>query len=140
MTPKLIETYHHDQEGYNPFFIKDHWQVAQLNYTPDQGFNAIRKMDMHLETDEVFVLLTGNAVLIAGSEIKDGMQFEVIKMQPGITYNIPVNVWHNIAMDTNASVIIIEKSNTHLGDYICQPLDIQEQEMLSMTIQGLLHP
>lgn len=137
---KLIEIYQHDKDGYNPFFIREHWQVAQLNYMPEQGLDAIAKMDRHLETDEVFVLIKGVAVLIAGSEKEDEMQFEITKMLPGITYNIPVKVWHNIAMNKEASVIIIEKSNTHLGDFIYRPLNSREQEKLSLAIQDLLQP
>jgi len=135
---KIIETYHHDKDGYNPFFIRAHWQVAQLNYMQEQGLDAIAKMDMHLDTDEVFVLTKGAAVLIAGRETENEMQFEAVKMRPGMVYNIPAKAWHNIAMDKEASVIIVEKSNTHLGDFICRPLNGNEQEKLSIAIQNLL--
>ncbi len=31
----MIEVYYHEKEGYNhPFFIREGWQVAQLNYQP----------------------------------------------------------------------------------------------------------
>ena len=139
MNTNFIETYYHDKEGYNPFFIRDNWQVAQLNYMPEQGLVAIHKMDMHLETDEVFVLTKGTAVLIAGSDTENGFQFELKKMQTGVTYNIPLKTWHNIAIDTDAEVIIIEKSNTHLGDFIHHTLDNDEQKRLFMDIHSLLN-
>ena len=105
----MIETYEHKSEGYNPFLIREGWQVAQLNYEDTQGMEAITKIDMHMQTDEVFVLLKGTAVLIAASESGDLLNFECIHMQPRITYNIPVNTWHNIAMDMEAAVLIVEE-------------------------------
>lgn len=138
MNQIIVETYHHKGAGYNPFFIKENWQVAQLNYMPELGFHAIEKLEKHMETDEIFILTKGIAVLITGIETRAAFQFQLIKMEPGITYNIPVNSWHNIAMSTDAEVIIIEKSNTHLGDFIYRPLDKTEQENLAGAISSLL--
>jgi mannose-6-phosphate isomerase-like protein (cupin superfamily) len=137
MEPALIEIYRHNGEGYDPFFIRDHWQVAQLNYMREQGLTAIEKMDKHLLTDEVFVLLRGMAVLIAAEESSHGFHFQCMPMKPGITYNIPANVWHNIAMDEQAEVIIIEKSGTHLGDFIYKPLSDAEKLALNARIRDV---
>lgn len=135
----LIETYIHKGDGYNPFFIKNDWQVAQLNYMKEQDLGNISKMDMHMLTDEIFILLTGNAVLIGATEAEDMLIFECKKMLPGITYNIPVNTWHNIAMDKEASVIIVEKSNTHLGDFVFRKLDCKEDVQLKRQIIDALN-
>ena len=61
----LIEKYSYKGEGYDPFLIRNNWQVAKLNYMPGQGLTDIIKIDKHSETDEVFILLKGIAVLIA---------------------------------------------------------------------------
>jgi hypothetical protein len=138
MNKALIDTYYHEGEGYNPFFIKEQWQVAQLNFVAEQGLYAIQKMDMHMQTDEVFILTKGTAVLIAGVLKQETFSFELIKMEAGVTYNISPNLWHNIAMDIDAQVIIVEKSNTHLGDFIYRNLSIKEQEDLNNAILLLL--
>jgi hypothetical protein len=103
-----------------------------------QDLDGISKIDMHLQTDEVFVLLRGTAVLIAASESGDHLHFECVNMQPGITYNIPVNTWHNIAMDRNASVIIVERDGTHLGDFVFRQLTQVQQEELRKKIRDAL--
>jgi ureidoglycolate hydrolase len=126
----MIETYRFDGSGYDPFLIKENWQVAQLNYMPEQDLLNITKMDRHLLTDEVFILLKGTAILIAGTEKDDELQFECIKMRKGITYNIPVKLWHNIAMDKGAEVIIFEKDKTHLRDF--EYLQISEAQKLEL--------
>ncbi len=135
---EIIETFVHRGEGYNPFFIKDHWQVAQLNHIPAQDLWQIEKMDMHRETDEVFILTKGTAVLIAGEKGGSGFLFQCILMQVGITYNIPANAWHNIAMRKKAELIIVEKSNTHLDDFEYQLLTDKEKEELNAQILATL--
>lgn len=137
---ELIETYLHEGDGYNPFIIKEGWQVAQLNYLKEQDFMGITKMDMHLLTDEVFILLSGNVVLIAATvDAKNILTFKCVKMLAGITYNIPGKTWHNIAMDKEASVIIIEKSNTHVSDFVFRELDRKEEIHLKHLILETLH-
>jgi mannose-6-phosphate isomerase-like protein (cupin superfamily) len=139
MTPELIETYLHEEEGFNPFFIRDNWQVAQLNYTPSQDIYGIDKVERHLQTDEVFILISGSAILIAAEPGDDFFSFQCTCMKIGITYNIPVNVWHNIAMTKDAVLIIVEKSNTHLSDVVYKPLSETEKEDLSYKIQNTLN-
>ncbi len=133
----LIEKYRYDGSGYSPFLIKDGWQVAQLNYMPEQDLLNINKMDRHLFTDEVFILLKGTAILIAATENDNEFQFECVKMKTGITYNIPVNQWHNIAMDKGSEVIIFEKDKTHLGDFEYKQIsEAQKQELKNLIIES----
>ena len=112
----LIESYSIKDEGYSPFLISDGWQVAQLNYIDDQHINNIDKIEVHYQTDEVFVLLEGRAILITVNIINDELIFEANLMKPHVTYNIPKGVWHNIAMEKECEVLIVEKSNTHIND------------------------
>ncbi len=124
---KLIEQYQISDNGYHPFLIRDGWQVAQLNYMPEQEIGNIVKLDIHHLTDEVFILLNGKAVLI-GAEINgNDVNFEVELMKPNITYNIPVGTWHNIAMSTDCEIIIIEKSDTHVADFEFFPLSEEKK-------------
>lgn len=138
MGPEIIEIFVHKGEGYNPFFIRDHWQVAQLNHIPAQDLLQIEKMDMHRKTDEIFILTKGTAVLIAGEIEKEEFLFQCICMEVGITYNIPANAWHNIAMDKHAELIIVEKSNTHLGDFAYQFLTKKERQELNVKIMAAI--
>ena len=67
----MIETYFHSGEGYNPFLVREGWQVAQLNYLPGHGFDEIEQIEVHRETDEVFILFKGDAILIEAKPQKD---------------------------------------------------------------------
>ena len=133
---KLIEQYQISDNGYHPFLIRDGWQVAQLNYIPEQEIGNIEKLDIHHLTDEVFILLKGNAVLI-GAEINgNDVDFKVELMLPHITYNIPVNTWHNIAMSQDCEIIIVEKSNTHEGDFEFFPLSKEKKQEMEALVRA----
>lgn len=113
----MIEKYIYNGEGYDPYLIRSGWQVAKLNYAPGIGMDDIEKIDVHLHTDEVFILIAGRAVLIAAEKEEDKIIYEMVNMEKGIVYNIPKGVWHNIAMEKDAEIIIVEKSDTHLNDF-----------------------
>ena len=117
----IIETYTHTKEGYNPYLIGDKWQIAQLNYSIDEALESKVRLDIHHLTDEAFMLMEGDAVLIAAHIKNDEIEYKMDFMQQGILYNIPKNVWHNIVLKSAAKVLIIEDANTHLplpdGDY-----------------------
>ncbi len=133
----LIETYTTTKEGYHPFLIREGWQVAQLNFDENQKIENITKLDVHFHTDEVFLLLKGEAVLITAT-IKDNTpEFELELMQAGITYNIPKNTWHNIAMKEGSEVIIVEKSDTHLSDFEFHNLSENEQMELRSRVREI---
>ncbi|MBN9381872.1 MAG: hypothetical protein J0H74_13965 [Chitinophagaceae bacterium] len=137
MTPATIETYVHTGEGFHPFFIRKGWQVAQLNYIASQGFRSITKMEVHRRTDEVFILLKGTAILIEGEPGEKGFVFHCLRMEPGLTYNIPMDTWHNIALDENAQVMIVEVNDTHLTDVFYRELKPKEQTRLYKEIENI---
>ena len=138
MQAKLIETYSHKKEGYNPFLIRKGWQVAQLNYIPEQGLNSILKIEVHPNTDEALILLTGTAVLIAAARLAHNISYEMTNMEQGIVYNIPKGTWHNIAMKEDTQVIIIENDNTHQNDFGYYYLDEEQKTALYQQIANEL--
>ncbi len=129
-----IESYKHTGEGFNPFLIRDGWQVAQLNYVSGQGLDDIRKIDVHPGTDEVFILMAGKAVLITADRQEHTVRYEMVVMKPGVIYNIPKGVWHNIAMYEDAQVILVENANTHQADCVYYYLDEMQQKDLYRQI------
>lgn len=126
----MIEKFIIKDSGFHPFLISDSWQVAQLNYMVDQHIDNIKKVEVHFETDEVFVLLNGDAVLITAKMENTGPVFNTELMKLGTVYNVPKNIWHNIAMRKESEVLIVEKSNTHIGDY--KYFDLNEEQIVDL--------
>jgi mannose-6-phosphate isomerase-like protein (cupin superfamily) len=137
MKNQLIEEYPHEGEGYDPCLIREPWQAALLNYAPEQGLERMEKMEKHAQTDEVFVLLQGSAVLIAAEMAGDTVRFETKRLEKGIIYNIPKEVWHNIAMAGDARIFICENAGTHLNDCTYFPLTAEQQEGLYRTLKEI---
>lgn len=134
----MIEKYYHDGEGYNPFLIRDGWQVAQLNHVAEHGFDDMINVEAHMQTDEVFILFSGTAVLVAADVDGERIDFECVRMLPGVTYNIPAGMWHNIGMSDDARMIIVERNNTHLEDCRYRPFSAEEAARLRAAVAETL--
>jgi mannose-6-phosphate isomerase-like protein (cupin superfamily) len=132
-----IEKYVYDGAGYNPVLIREGWQVAILNYLSGHGMNEIDKLEVHNKTDEVFILLKGAAVLITGKPGAEPFAFELVNMERGQIYNIPKGCWHNIAMDEDAGLIIVENDRTHKNDVSYLSLDAAQQRELGNRIEEI---
>ncbi|MDR1601947.1 MAG: hypothetical protein LBS42_05915 [Tannerella sp.] len=133
-----IKKYMYNGVGYNPVLIREGWQVAILNYLSGHGMNEIDKLEVHNKTDEVFILLKGTAILIAGKPGAEPLAYELVKMEQGQIYNVPKGCWHNIAMDEEAGLIIVENDNTHKNDVSYLPLHEAQQRELAHRIKELI--
>ncbi len=115
------EVFEYNGEGYDRTMNFGEWRVAFLNYA--DRFDRIDKLERHMLTDEVFVLLEGRAILIVGEDKK------VVKMEKNKIYNIKQAVYHAIKVTRDAKVLIVENHNTSKDntEYICfdEPLSLE---------------
>ncbi len=133
----MIESFTIKENGYHPFLIREGWQLAQLNYIDEQHIDRIEKLDVHRRTDEIFVALEGDAVLIAASIVDQQPVFELEYLETNQVYNIPQDVWHNIAMEPGSEVLIAEEANTHISDFQFLPLSLDKQDELKELVSRL---
>ena len=63
-------------------------------------------LERHLLTDEVFVLLSGEARLVIGCDLSK------TEMRIGNIYNVKKGVYHALLMEKDAKVLIVENHNT----------------------------
>jgi ureidoglycolate hydrolase len=132
----VIQTYFHAGDGFCPLVICPGWQVSQLNDRSDLHADTIRQMERHDATDEVFILIKGDASLIVGTERADTLALKALRMKPGVTYNVPRGVWHTIMTLPGMQVMIVEKNNTHVDDVTLRTLTNVEREVLKMKLTG----
>jgi len=133
-----IEEYAWKGRGYHPFLIRDHWQVAHLNFDTCLAVDAIDRLERHQTTDEVFVSLRGEPILIGAVAEESRLQLEACVMQAGVTYNVPAGTWHAIVMCPIDEVLIVENANTHLHDVEYRLLDEAESRELRELLKGCL--
>ena len=105
-----IEIHECDEPQYHRLFGFGVWRVAVLNHGPKFAAENLCRMERHLKTDEAFILLEGEATLLAG----DGTRR--VPMETGKVYNFPVGAWHQIVTQPGAKVLIVENDDTGLDN------------------------
>lgn len=103
---KGLEILEYNGEGYQPVTAFEQWRVAIDNYAEYNDKDNLGKLERHMCTDEVFVLLEGKATLVIG------LEKEACKMEKGKIYNVKKGVWHTVALSRDAKVLIVENDDT----------------------------
>ena len=101
-----LEILYAAEEGYKPQVHFEAWRVAILRYADQFDRNNLIKLERHHLTDEVFVLLEGEATLIIGENCEE------CSMEANKIYNVKRDIWHNIIVSRDARVLIVENDNT----------------------------
>ena len=91
-------------EGYSRVMSYESWRVAMINYSERFDEKYLSKLERHLLTDEVFVLLEGEAILAS-----DTCRYQMEKHK---IYNVRKGAWHAISLSKDAKVLIVENENT----------------------------
>ncbi|MBO4501154.1 MAG: hypothetical protein J5760_02835 [Clostridia bacterium] len=99
-----LEIKEYSGEGYRRMVEFGPWTVAFLNWCPE--FEKNTYIEAHLNTDEVFVLLAGQATLYMGEKR------EPVIMEPCRMYNVKAGTFHSIEVSRDARVLIAESSDT----------------------------
>ena len=109
------EVFEYNGVGYDRTMNFGEWRVAFLNYA--ERFDVIDKLERHMLTDEVFVLLEGRAVLVIGEDQK------IVELEKNKIYNVKQAVYHAIKVTKDAKVLIVENHNTSLDNTEYKMLD-----------------
>lgn len=91
------------------------WRIGLLSY--GEKFSRFFMLEKHNQTDEVFILVKGEATLyVADKDINVSEH----KMEKGLLYNVVKGEWHGIVVSSDALVVVVENSDTteENSDYI----------------------
>ncbi len=123
-------------EGYKPLVDFDSWRVAFLRFIDEIIPENIQRLERHVETDEVFVLLEGKAILFIG-EGEDKIEALLdVEMKPGTLYNVRKNAWHCCVLSRDATILLIENKDTGKQNTDYLPLGPSQRERL-VNISGI---
>lgn len=129
MDEKYLEIHDYAGNGYQPLVDFGAWRVAMLRYLDGIHPDNNNRLERHTETDEVFVLLKGNGVLIiAGNEAHPSEIYPQV-MKTGKIYNVRCDTWHTILLSREASVLIVENQDTSElnSEYLPVPPECRQQ-------------
>lgn len=109
---ELIEIRNYIGKGYKPLVAYDKWRVAVLRHLDELDPVNLVRMERHLDTDEVFILVNGACVLLLGGKGEKPGNIEAYAMRTGEVYNVKKAVWHSSSVSHDAHVIIVENDDT----------------------------
>ncbi len=108
----LLEVRDYDGKGYQPLVDFGAWRVALLRHLDELNPDHINSMERHIETDEVFVLVEGKAILFLGGNHPAVNKIYTQAMEIGKIYNIKRNTWHTAALSQDAKIVLVENCDT----------------------------
>ena len=114
---ELLQVSSHEGPGYVPVVDFGAWRVALMNRCDDNAPGGIARMERHNETDEVFVLLEGRAILFIAETAEAGEgggvgRIHACAMERSKLYNVRRAAWHACAVSGSARVLIVENRDT----------------------------
>ncbi len=112
MDERWLEIRDYKGAGFKPLVYFGAWRVAMLRSEANPRAETIKTMERHNDTDEVFVLMEGKAILLIGGDRQrlDGVFPQ--HMQAGKIYNVRRGVWHAVVLSPDASILIVENRDT----------------------------
>ena len=128
MKKEYIDITSYDGEGYVPMIDFGAWRVAILRYCEELELQNLVTMQKHNETDEIFVLLSGNCTLFTGGGKDTIDEIDAVAMEPLKFYNVKKGIWHTHTLDKEASVLIVENVDTNDSN---SPKDVMTQEQIN---------
>jgi ureidoglycolate hydrolase len=133
-----LEVLENREQSFKPLTAFNGWRVAVLNYFDMVAPKNLKKAERHMETDEVFVLLSGSACLLTGSDGAAPNQLTVTAMEPQKVYNVRQMVWHHVLLSPNAAVLIVENEDTAEENSEYKPISAEELALLRGAVKYCL--
>ena len=137
---ELLEVSSHDGPGYAPVVDFGAWRVALMNRSDDCAPCGLARMERHNETDEVFVLLEGRAILFLGESVNGGDdvgRIHTCPMERSRLYNVRRSSWHACALSGEARVLIVENRDTAEANSDYAGLDDAQREQVAREAAAL---
>lgn len=127
-----IQCLAHTAEGFRRMYENGQWTVALKNAGPSNRRENVRRLERHLATDEIFILMKGRAGMLEGRMRRDeSLAVREMLMRPYEVYVIRRGTWHNTWMDEGAVFAVIENADTSYDNTdVCtfEACDVEEQD------------
>jgi hypothetical protein len=134
MNENLLEMHEYLGEGYKPLIDFNCWRVAVLRYLDELQPDKISYFERHNETDEVFVLLQGQAVLFMGEGGETVETVHPVVMRNGVFYNVRRGAWHTVALSRDATILLVENRDTARENSAYYDLSPEQSKFLVETV------
>lgn len=136
-SPKILEIHETEQKGFQPLVTFQTWRVAMMTDLQGEPSEKLCRLQRHMKTDEVFILLQGKCILfLADGEDQIEHQFaEDLKLFR--VYNVKQGVWHSHILSKDAKIIIVENADTSPNNSQYLQLSDSQRERFSFMAKEL---
>jgi hypothetical protein len=108
----LVEIGEYFGVGFQPVLNFEGWRVAMKRAADNTSPAKFHSVDRHNETNEVFVLTTGQAEMLLMEGGNAPTAFHLFPMELNVAYSVQAEAWHHVFMSDDAHIIVFERSNT----------------------------
>ena len=107
-----VEIVEYNGPSYKPVIQSDaDWMAAVMNSWKG-SWSIPERIEKHLNSDELFVLLAGKALMITGGFGDEPGKISVLNMKKNLLYNVKKGTWHTTPMGKGGKFLIIERKDT----------------------------
>lgn len=114
----LIKENPKNGSGFDTLHTFEGWKVAFV--TCAEQYGELKILKRHMQTDEVFVLLKGEATLYTRDNDKP-LQTTVLERER--LYIVTKNTWHHLKLSKDALLVVVENSNTSKENTECKEIE-----------------
>ena len=117
-------------DGFCPVVRNPQFLCAIITHSVMYSEGKVTEMKRHNDTDEVFVLLSGNATLLTRDNINEKCQ--VTKLSLGTVYTVKSGTWHYLAVSADAKVFVTE--NGSIDPQNTDKLDVDNENIIAKIL------
>lgn len=117
----MVITKRTSMEGFEPIFHTPNFKCAFITLSPQYAFGKVNEMKRHNDSDEVFVLLSGSAVLLTREEGSN--EYAKTPLEYQTAYNVQKGTWHYLAISEEALVFVAESGAMKKENTECYSLE-----------------
>ncbi len=126
---EIKENNNKNGSGFDTIHTYDAWKVVFITYSEQYGeFEKANLVKRHTETDEVFVLLKGEARLYTQDADEPFLRTDLEKEK---LYCVKKNTWHHLYVSSDALLVVVENSNTIIENTERKNLAESDKRVLS---------
>ena len=97
-----------NEKGFEVVFQNDNFKCAFITSAEQYSFGEVTKMKRHNESDEIFVLLSGSAIMLT---FEDDAFIET-PLKENAAFNVTRGTWHYLAASDDAKIFVTENADT----------------------------
>ena len=124
----MVSVNSYTTEGFCPVVRNSQFLCAFITTSPIYAPGLVKEMKRHNDTDEVFVLLEGNAVLLTRDSLEEDCT--VTPISPLTAYTVHAGTWHYLAVSQDAKVFVTESGALKRENTDTQ--DVREENIMAV--------